>query len=76
MGGNTSIGGKPNLAYATARLLFYVPKQSFLTHDQAWKRVRGEKGEKDITPLGGSGGMLPRKKNCNIPYFKASIWCI
>ena len=29
---------------------------------QAWKRVRGEKGEKDITPLGGSGGMLPRKR--------------
>ena len=43
---------------------------------QAWKRVRGEKGERDITPLGGSGGMLPRKNIFNIPYFKASIWCI
>src|SRR4029434_855004 len=38
------------------------------------KRVRGEKGEKDITPLGGSGGMLPRKKNVNIPYFKAGVF--
>ena len=44
--------------------------------NQAWKWVRGEKGEKDITPLGGSGSMLPRKKNLNIPYFKASIYCI
>ena len=31
--------------------------------EQAWKRVRGEKGEKDITPLRGSGCMLPHKKN-------------
>jgi len=37
------------------------------------KRVRGEKGEKHITPQGGSGGMVPRRKILNIPYFKASI---
>ena len=34
-----------------------------LSHLQAWKRVRGEKGEKDITSLRGSGCMLPNKKN-------------
>jgi len=32
------------------------------------KTGRGEKGEKDIIPLGGDN-----KKNFNIPYFKASI---
>lgn len=39
------------------------------TYKQEWKRVRGEKGEKDITPPGMSGGMLPWKKILNIPYF-------
>jgi len=26
---------------------------SNIVHKQAWKRVRGEKGKKDISPLGG-----------------------
>ena len=37
---------------------------------QAWKRVRGGKGEKDTTPLRGSGVSLPWTKIWNISYLK------
>jgi len=42
---------------------------SFLTFT-GMNMGQGEKSEK---VLGGSGGMLPRKKILNIPYFNASI---
>ena len=46
------------------------------THQTKYRHENGsgvKKGEKDIIPLGGSGGMLPRKNILNISYFKASI---
>ena len=36
-----------------------LPMLQHTNRYQAWKRVRGEKGEKDIIPLGGSGVSSP-----------------
>ena len=63
--------------YKVFLLHFYCPTNSIVHPMSCMKTGRGEKGEKDTTPLGGGfRGMVPRKKILNISYLKASIWCI
>lgn len=63
-----------NVLLSLIRWLFYSALMSEqIMYISGMKMGQGEKGEKDMTPLGGSGGMVPRKKMLNISYVKASI---